>query len=144
MATHSDSEASEEYEVLDLSNINENWLRQMSKRLLGDITRQSAAKQFGVGSATGVISGWLFVKVGKVAAATLGTTVLLIQVAQHQGYIQINWDRVRSTVRQAERGVQRSANRHYPTFVRNFREFIQQNLFLAVGFGGGFLVGMAV
>ena len=25
-----------------------------------------------------------------------------------------------------------------------FRTFIQQNLFLAVGFGGGFLVGIAV
>ena len=27
------------------------------------------------------VSGWLFVKVGKVAAATLGTTILLIQVS---------------------------------------------------------------
>ena len=28
----------------------------------------------------GRVAGWLFVKVGKVAAATMGTTVLLIQV----------------------------------------------------------------
>ncbi|XP_076435889.1 FUN14 domain-containing protein 1-like [Babylonia areolata] len=144
MAANSDSEVSEEYEVLDLSNINENWFRQLTKRTLGDISRQSALKQFGVGSGTGVLAGWLFVKVGKVAAATLGTTVLLIQVAQHQGYIQINWDRVRSSMRRAEREVHRTANRHYPGLVRNFRDFVQQNLFLAVGFGGGFLVGMAI
>ena len=29
-------------------------------------------------------------------------------------------------------------------YVFQVRDFVQQNLFLAVGFGGGFLLGMAV
>ena len=41
------------------------------------------------------------------------------QVAQHQGYIQINWDRLRSSLRHAEQHVQRTANRSYQSFMAN-------------------------
>ena len=40
--------------VLDLTDINENWLRRVARRAMGDISRQSAAKQFGVGTVSGV------------------------------------------------------------------------------------------
>ncbi|KAK7090320.1 FUN14 domain-containing protein 1-like [Littorina saxatilis] len=133
-------ENDEEYEVLDAININENWFQSVFRRAMGDVSQQSAMKQLGVGSVTGVVAGWLAVKVGKVAAATLGTTVLLVQVAQHQGYISINWDQVRSHLRQAEVKVHRTASRNYPGFFNNVKQFMQENMFVAVGFGGGFLV----
>lgn len=33
-------------------------------------------------------------KVGKVAAFALGGGIIVLQVAAHQGYIKINWDKV--------------------------------------------------
>lgn len=127
-------------EVLDVRGSNStNWLRGIT----GNVSRETALKQAGIGAATGMLSGFLFVKVGRVAAATIGSTVLLIQIAQHQGYVQINWDKVRRTSQAAERELRRVANSQMPGVFENFRVFLQENLFLAVGFGGGFLLGMA-
>ena len=33
-------------------------------------------------------------KVGKVAAIAVGGGIILLQVANHQGYIKVNWDKV--------------------------------------------------
>ncbi|KAK7489305.1 hypothetical protein BaRGS_00019413 [Batillaria attramentaria] len=121
-------------EFLDVSGTN-NWIY----RVFGDISRESALKQVGVGSVSGMLAGFLFIKVGRVAAATMGSTILLLQLAQHQGYIEIDWARVRQDTRRAQ---QRMRHVHYPGTWQNICEFVQANVFLAVGFGGGFLIGM--
>lgn len=33
-------------------------------------------------------------KVGKATAAAIGTGIFLLQIANHNGYIKINWDKV--------------------------------------------------
>lgn len=131
----------EEFEVLDLSAMRRN--QGYIQQILGDISKQSAAKQVAIGGAAGWFSGYLFVKVGKIAACSLGTTLLLIQIAQHQGYIQINWSRVNREVNRARRRVEREADRQYPQLVDNLRRFAQQNMFLAGSFVGGFFIGLA-
>lgn len=40
------------------------------------------------------MTGFLTMKVGKVAAFALGGGIIILQVAAHQGYIKINWDKV--------------------------------------------------
>lgn len=128
----------------DIVKLDENRVGQLWKQVLGDISHQSAAKQVGVGTVSGIFSGWLFVKVGKLAAVSLGTSILLIQIAQHQGYIQINWDLVQSRMRVAQSSAKKAANRHCPGFVRSCKMFVQKNIFLALGFGGGFLIGLTI
>ena len=50
MQYFTDKKTEEEYEVIDLSNIRDNtWI----KKVFGDVTKASAAKQIGVGSVTG-------------------------------------------------------------------------------------------
>lgn len=46
--------------------------------------------------ATGVVT----MKVGKVAACAIGGGIILMQIAAHQGYIKINWDKI---MRKAEK-----------------------------------------
>jgi Uncharacterized conserved protein len=41
-------------------------------------------------------------KVGKVAAFAVGGGIILLQVANHQGYIKINWDKVYKQVDKVE------------------------------------------
>ncbi|XP_060584146.1 FUN14 domain-containing protein 1-like isoform X2 [Ruditapes philippinarum] len=134
-------ENEDDFEVLDLGAFRRNKSR--LENILGDISKQSAAKQVVIGGAAGWFSGYLFIKVGKIAACSLGTTVLLIQIAQHQGYIQINWSKVNKEVTQAKRKVQREANRQFPQLVDNLRRFAQENMFLAGSFVGGFFIGLA-
>ncbi|KAL4220755.1 FUN14 domain-containing protein 2 [Mactra antiquata] len=135
------AEREEVIEVIDLTEFRRN--RSKLQQIFGDITKQSAAKQVAIGGAAGWFSGYLFLKVGKIAACSLGTTLLLVQIAQHQGYIQINWNRVNKEVEMAKRKVQLEAKRQYPHIVNDLQRFFQENIFLAGSFAGGFFLGMA-
>ncbi|KAK3096083.1 hypothetical protein FSP39_022912 [Pinctada imbricata] len=130
-----------EFEILDLSQFrgNQSWLNQ----ILGDITRKSAAQQVAIGGVSGWVSGYLFIKVGKLAAFTMGTSILLLQIAQHQGYVRINWSRLERDVDRAKKTFEREARRRYPGVLENLKVFIRNNIFLAGSFGGGFFIGMA-
>ncbi|XP_060065493.1 FUN14 domain-containing protein 1-like isoform X1 [Ylistrum balloti] len=131
----------EPFEVLDLEAIRRgnNWIQ----KVFGDISKQSAAKQVAIGGATGWISGYLFVKVGKIAAATLGTTIILVQIAQYKGYIQINWKKVQKEMNLAKNQMSKEISKKYPHYSQNIQNFFRQNIFLGTGFAGGFLIGLA-
>jgi uncharacterized membrane protein (Fun14 family) len=49
----------------------------------------STLNQIIAGGSLGLATGYVFSRVGKLAAFTLGTSVLVLQVAQHMGYIEI-------------------------------------------------------
>lgn len=135
------AEEEEDFEVLDLSAAR--GANGYIQQILGDVSRQSVAKQVMIGGAAGCASGYLSVKVGKTAAISLGLTILLIRIAQHQGYIQINWSRVNREMERAKRRMAAEANRQYPNLIDNLRRFAQQNVFLAGSFAGGFFLGLA-
>ncbi|ESO83793.1 hypothetical protein LOTGIDRAFT_98722, partial [Lottia gigantea] len=115
------------------------------EKMFGDISKQTVAKQAVIGTGSGwyVVAGWLFMKVGKVAAASIGLTVLLVQVAQHQGYLTINWSQFQSSVVKARRQMEKSARKHVPGLTSNFQHFFRRNIVLAGSFTGGFLMGLA-
>ncbi|KAL3848019.1 hypothetical protein ACJMK2_018904 [Sinanodonta woodiana] len=131
----------EEYEILDLSAFrrqDRNWPR----NIFQDISRQSVLHQVLIGGGTGWVSGYLFLKVGKIAAVSLGLTLLLIKIAQHQGYIKIDWPKVQQEINQTRKRLERDAMRQYPNVMNNIREFVRKNVFLAGSFAGGFLLGV--
>ncbi|VDH99007.1 FUN14 domain-containing protein 1-like isoform X1 [Mytilus galloprovincialis] len=129
------------FEILDLSSLgrNKTWVQ----KAFGDISKRSAAQQITIGGVSGWCTGFVFVRVGKVAAGTLGVSFLLLQVAQHQGYININYKAIQSEIKKTKDVINKEANRHYPGVVENAKRFLQKNMFLAGGFAGGFLIGVA-
>uniref|UniRef100_A0A0L8GJ49 FUN14 domain-containing protein 1 n=1 Tax=Octopus bimaculoides TaxID=37653 RepID=A0A0L8GJ49_OCTBM len=88
-------------EILDITTYtaDKRWL----ENIFRDVSKLSVAKQTVVGGISGWCAGMLFAKVGKVAAATVGTSLLLLQI----------------------------------------KTFFAQNVFLASGFAGGFLLGLS-
>lgn len=40
------------------------------------------------------LTGFVTMKVGKVAAVAVGGGIIMLQIAAHQGYIRINWDKI--------------------------------------------------
>ncbi|XP_064455576.1 FUN14 domain-containing protein 1-like [Ornithodoros turicata] len=108
-----------------------------------DVTTASPAKQLTVGGLSGWCAGYVFTKAGKVAATVIGGSLLLFQVAQHQGYIKVNWSRLNKDVQQAKNELTRRTNKKLPKVVDEGRQFVKDNIFLATGFLGGFLLGMA-
>ncbi|CAC5370563.1 unnamed protein product [Mytilus coruscus] len=129
------------FEILDLSSLgrNKTWVQ----KAFGDISKRSAAQQITIGGVSGWVTGFLFIKVTKAVVVTMGLSLILIQVAQHQGYIKINYRAIQSEIKRTKDVINKEANRHYPGVVENAKRFLQKNMFLAGGFAGGFLIGVA-
>uniref|UniRef100_A0A8W8IYL1 FUN14 domain-containing protein 1 n=1 Tax=Magallana gigas TaxID=29159 RepID=A0A8W8IYL1_MAGGI len=97
-------------EILDVVNYKDGWLRDMVK----DVTKRSTAQQVVIGGVSGWVSGYLFIKVGKLAAITLGTSILVLQIAQHKGYVKIDYSLLQKDVETAKKVLEKQAKDHYP------------------------------
>jgi len=63
-------------------------------RFLGDVSKKSATKQILIGASTGWVTGFLTMKVGKVIAISVGGSIILLQIASNEGYINIDWSKI--------------------------------------------------
>ncbi|XP_067401256.1 FUN14 domain-containing protein 1 isoform X1 [Emydura macquarii macquarii] len=137
------------YEVLDLTEYarRHHWWNRVFGRNSGPIVEKySVATQIVMGGVTGWCAGFLFQKVGKLAATAVGGGFLLLQIASHSGYVQVDWKRVEKDVNKAKRQIKKRANRAAPeinTLIEESTEFIKQNIVVSSGFVGGFLLGLA-
>ncbi|XP_076370282.1 FUN14 domain-containing protein 1-like isoform X2 [Tachypleus tridentatus] len=86
--------------------------------IFSDITKASAAKQTIVGGITGWGTGFVFTKVGKAAATAVGGSLLLIQIAQHQGYIRINWNQLNKDVETTTEYVEKQVDKGFPRLLK--------------------------
>ncbi|XP_077198971.1 FUN14 domain-containing protein 1 [Paroedura picta] len=137
------------YEVLDLTEYarRHHWWNRVFGRNSGPIVEKySVATQIVMGGVTGWCAGFLFQKVGKLAATAVGGGFLLLQIASHSGYVQVDWKRVEKDVNKAKRQLKKRANKAAPeisTLIEESTEFIKQNIVVSGGFVGGFLLGLA-
>ncbi|CAG9792613.1 unnamed protein product [Diatraea saccharalis] len=83
----------------------------------------------------GTLSGWLagvtIIRVGKIAAFGLGGSIILLHFASEYEYINVNWERIRESVR------------HSQALMENAVRFVKKNSCYTVGFVGGFFFGIA-
>ncbi|XP_023229641.1 FUN14 domain-containing protein 1-like [Centruroides sculpturatus] len=115
------------------------WLR----ATLDDISKASTAKQLTVGGLSGWCSGYLFTKVGKVAAAAVAGSIIFLQIAQYRGYIKVNWTTVNKDLNKAKQNLEKEAKNRLPQLVNEGQKFVEENVVLVTGFAGGFLLGLA-
>ncbi|PNF25550.1 hypothetical protein B7P43_G05190 [Cryptotermes secundus] len=75
-------------------------------------------------------------KVGKAAAFAFGGGIILLQIANHQGYIKVNWDKV---CKQANKATDRLGEKagQGPEWMEKMGVFARKNTYAAAGFVGG-------
>lgn len=112
-------------------------------KIIKDVGKTSATQQIAIGTASGWCTGYLAMKVGKVAAVAAGGGILLLQLASHKGYININWDKLCRQVDKASDKIEKQATGKGPGFMDKVKEYAAKNSYLAAGFAGGFLIGVA-
>ncbi|XP_047211688.1 FUN14 domain-containing protein 1 isoform X3 [Girardinichthys multiradiatus] len=91
-------------------------------------------------------AGYVFQRVGKIAATAIGGGFLLLQIANHSGYVQVDWKKVEKDVNKAKKHLKKKANKAAPeinTFIEEATDFIKRNIVLSSGFVGGFFLGLA-
>lgn len=70
-------------------------------------------------------------KVGKVAATAVGGGIILLQVANHQGYIKVNWDKVYKQVDKVADRVEEKATGQGPKWMEKVGVMIDvEHLFM--------------
>uniref|UniRef100_A0A090XAR5 Putative fun14 family protein n=1 Tax=Ixodes ricinus TaxID=34613 RepID=A0A090XAR5_IXORI len=94
-----------------------------------DLTKASPAKQLTVGGVSGWCVGFVFTKAGKVAATAIGGSLLLFQIAQHQGYVKVNVDPAKQGhAAGQERACQEGQQQAAQNSPRRAQQFIQDNI----------------
>lgn len=56
-------------------------------------------------------------KVGKVAAFAVGGGIIILQIATHQGYIKVNWDKIQSKAEKLTDKVEEKITGEGPRFI---------------------------
>lgn len=135
----SEVDAEVEELVENLVDSGKSWLSRMSN----DVSKTSVAKQIGIGAVGGWATGFVFGKVGRAAATTLGTSLVLFQLANHYGYIKVDWKKVEKTKKDVAKDLQNNVGTYLPKFIDESKTLAAQNVYLASGFAGGFLLGIA-
>ncbi|XP_054721531.1 FUN14 domain-containing protein 2-like [Uloborus diversus] len=113
-------------------------------KTLKEVTDGSVSKQMFVGAVSGWCAGVVCSKVGKTAASALAGGLFMFQVAQHQGYIKVNWNKVNKDLEKAKKKLDKHSTKELPWFLEEAKSFLHEYKFLVTGFGGGFLLGIAM
>ncbi|GFQ89768.1 FUN14 domain-containing protein 1 [Trichonephila clavata] len=68
----------------------------------------------------------------------------MFQIAQHQGYIKVNWSKVNRDIEKAKGKLDKHSKKELHWFIDETKSFVQEYKFLVTGFAGGFLIGIAM
>ncbi|XP_008581845.1 PREDICTED: FUN14 domain-containing protein 2 [Galeopterus variegatus] len=123
------------------------WRRLFGQESAPSAEKYSVATQLLIGGVTGWCTGFIFQKVGKLAATAVGGGFFLLQLANQTGYIKVDWQRVEKDMKQAREQLKIRRSNQIHTEVKSKAEevvsFVKKNVLMTGGFFGGFLLGMA-
>ncbi|KAL4656836.1 FUN14 domain-containing protein 1 isoform X3 [Arapaima gigas] len=146
VAVDSDEDSLDVMDLSDFARRHQWWSRIFGNNSGPIAEKYSVATQIMMGGVTGWCAGYLFQRVGKIAATAVGGGFLLLQIANHSGYVQVDWKKVEKDVNKAKKCLKKKANKAAPeinTFIEEATEFVKRNIVLSSGFVGGFLLGLA-
>ncbi|KAF5399256.1 FUN14 domain-containing protein 2 [Paragonimus heterotremus] len=103
---------------------------------LNAIRHRPHRQQIVMGVGSGLVAGYIFAKIGRVAALLLGGGLIALQCAVQQDVIRVDWRRLRQ--------VRHDATSNGPWFSDAFHKVIGENRVFFGSFGGGFLVAISI
>ncbi|CAH0753321.1 unnamed protein product [Bemisia tabaci] len=74
------------------------------------------------------MTGYLMMKVGKVAALAVGGGIILLQVANHSGYVKINWDKVFKQAEEVGSRIEQQSTSKGPKFLDKVERLVDRKL----------------
>ncbi|XP_049881833.1 FUN14 domain-containing protein 1 isoform X1 [Pectinophora gossypiella] len=98
------------------------------EKAIADIGKTSATKQLILGTASGWITGFITMKIGKIAAVGLGGSVILLHIASQKGYIDINWDKINKKVDKISDKIEKETTGRSPDWFEKVERFVDRKL----------------
>ncbi|CAH8649241.1 unnamed protein product [Schistosoma mattheei] len=106
------------------------------KDTLDDIKSRPHRQQVIIGVGSGLLAGYIFAKIGRVAALLLGGSLIALQCAVQQDVIRINWRKVEHAGHQIQSNTP-------VIFEDKIIKTIEENRVFFGSFGGGFLIAIS-
>ncbi|XP_012148905.1 FUN14 domain-containing protein fndc-1 isoform X2 [Megachile rotundata] len=97
-------------------------------KILGDVSKKSATKQIIIGTTSGWLTGFVTMKVGKIAAVAVGGGIIMLQIAAHQGYIKINWDKIQKKAEKITDKVEEKVTGEGPKLLDKVERYVDKKL----------------
>ncbi|XP_043591056.1 FUN14 domain-containing protein 2 isoform X1 [Bombus pyrosoma] len=97
-------------------------------KILGDVSKKSATKQIIIGTTSGWLTGFVTMKVGKIAACAVGGGIIILQIAAHQGYIKINWDKIQKKAEKLSDKVEEKVTGEGPRLMDKVERYVDRKL----------------
>ncbi|XP_050995925.1 LOW QUALITY PROTEIN: FUN14 domain-containing protein 2-like [Acomys russatus] len=159
MARTSQENVNRKFEALDLaeSTKKQPWWRKLFGQESGpSAEKYSVATCLLIGGVPGWYTAFIFQKVGKLAATAVGGGFFLLQLANHTGYIKVDWKWVEKGMKKkkAKEQLKIRKNNQTPTEVKSKAEevvpFVKKSVlmtgqfFFFFFFFGGFLLGIGI
>ncbi|XP_028156109.1 FUN14 domain-containing protein 1 isoform X1 [Ostrinia nubilalis] len=98
------------------------------EKAIADIGKTSATKQLILGTASGWITGFITMKIGKVAAVGLGGGVILLHIASQKGYIDINWEKINKKVDKISDKIEKETTGKSADWFEKVERFVDRKL----------------
>ncbi len=122
------------------------------KKVLDDVKDMSALNQALVGGTAGITTGYVMSRVGRIAAFTVGSSIIALQVAQSSGYIEIKFGK-RSKIDELKKKAIKAAEEVGLTqpekktkvekIIADAKSFLEDNLTFGASFIGGLMIGLS-
>ncbi|XP_050461148.1 FUN14 domain-containing protein 1 isoform X1 [Cataglyphis hispanica] len=103
-------------------------VRSVLEKIMGDVSKSSATKQILIGTTSGWVTGFVTMKVGKVAACAVGGGIIMLQIAAHQGYIKINWDKITRKAEKITDKMEEKITGEGPKFMDKVERYVDKKL----------------
>ncbi|XP_067008437.1 FUN14 domain-containing protein 1 [Anabrus simplex] len=123
----SNKKEEEEEELINIDEVAKE-TKSFIDKVLGDVGKSSATKQLLIGTASGWCTGFVTMKVGKIAAVAVGGGIILLQIASHKGYVKINWDKVYKQVDKVTDKVEEKATGESSKWMEKAEKYIDRKV----------------
>lgn len=94
-------------------------------------------RDLALGSLTGLCSGMMFRRVGKLITVSFTGGIFLIRVMEQKGYLEINWDKLTKDYAQSKKKLCDSNQ-----IIARVKEYVMTYQHFSASFVGGFLLGV--
>lgn len=102
--------------------------KSLIEKVIKDVGKKSATRQLLFGSASGWMTGFVMMKLGRAAAFTLGSGILALQLANSSGYVKINWDKLTRGVERVAEQVEDSTENKKKGLLKKVGRYVDKKL----------------
>ncbi|XP_059223091.1 FUN14 domain-containing protein 1-like [Stomoxys calcitrans] len=106
---------------------------------LNSFKQKGPYTEIGIGATVGLFTGFITMRIGKLAAIAVGSSILILEIAQMEGLIKFDWSAIPKLL---DMGKQQMSNKS--SIIEQALDFAITNMAFTTSFIGGVFIGIGL